>query len=122
MTSFDIHRGTLPTTVDRMASGGSFGGKASYVARNPTELLNNVENIAGRSEEATRIQQYLGAKEEAMARGLTEEQAKLIGSRAARENTVNFGRFGEYGPVLNALIPYYGSGVQGSRLTIRHLK
>ena len=45
-----------------------------------------------------------------------------MGARAARENSVNFGRRGEYGSAMNAALLYLNAGIQGSRLLIRNLK
>ena len=69
-----------------------------------------------------RIQQYIGNKQAALAKGMTEAQARTYAARAARENSTNFARHGELGTVMNNTILYINAGIQGSRLLVRNLK
>lgn len=121
-TSFDIARSQLPQTIEKIRSGKSVLGKIKYTARHPGELLRAIENIVGRSEELTRIQQFRGTKEAFLKTGRTAEDATILASRAARENTVNFARRGEWGSVLNSAFLYLNANIQGSRLLVRGLK
>lgn len=121
-TSFDISRNEVVPTIERIRAGKSIKSKIKYTVRHPGELLRAVENILGRSEELTRMQQYNGAKRVALKEGWSEADAQIIASRAARENTVNFARRGEWGQIINAMIPYAGAGIQGSRTFVRSMK
>ena len=120
-TSFDIARNQVPLTLERIRAGKSIGSKILYTVKHPSELLRAVENIVGRSEEFTRIQQYAGTKGAELTKGMSEEQAKIIAARAARENTVNFARRGEWGQVLNSAFLYLNASIQGTRTFVRNL-
>lgn len=122
MTSFDVVRDSVKPTLKGIMADKSRLSKAKYVAKNPSQWFRAVEDAIGRSEEVTRMQQYLGNKQAALAEGATEAQARVIAARAARENSTNFARRGEWGTVMNNTILYLNAGIQGSRLLIRNLK
>jgi hypothetical protein len=122
MTSFDVVRDSVKPTLKSVMADKSRVSKALYVAKNPKEWFRAVEDAIGRSEEVTRMQQYLGNKQAALADGATEAQARTIAARAARENSTNFARRGEWGTVMNNTILYLNAGIQGSRLLVRNLK
>lgn len=121
-TSFDIARDQLPQTVARIRSNKNVASKIAYTVRHPGELLRTVENIIGRSEELTRIQQYAGTKQAALKAGRTAQDAQIIAAEAARENTANFSRSGEWGRALNGAVMYLNASIQGSRSLIRAFK
>lgn len=121
-TSFDIARNQAFPTIEKLRSGKSVASKIKYVAKNPGELLRAVENIVSRSEELTRIMQYRGTKVAMLYQGMSEEAAKIAASRAARENTVNFARRGEWGQVLNSTFLYINANIQGTRTFLRTFK
>lgn len=125
-TSLDMGRQQLESTVDRIRSGRSVGAKMNYVVRHPikstADLFRAVENIIGRSEEFTRIQQYRGHREAALKDGLSKKEADVTGAMASHRNSTNFARRGEWGPALNASVLYLGAGIQGSRLLISKLR
>jgi hypothetical protein len=118
-TSFDIARDAPNLTVEALRAGKSLGSKIKYTVTRPSELLRAVEDIIGRGEELTRIQQYAGTKNGLLAQGRTAEDAALLGAKAARENTANFARKGEFSRVLNAVIPFFNAGIQGARQLTR---
>lgn len=120
-TSFDIARNQVAKTVESIRAGRSIGSRILYTAKHPSELFRAVENIVARSEELTRIQQYQGTKASLIKEGMKEAEAKIAASKAARENTVNFARHGEWGPVLNSAFLYLNAGIQGSRTLVRNL-
>lgn len=122
MTSFDVARDKAKPTLKSIVADKNVATRAKYVVTNPKEWFRAVEDIIGRSEEITRIQQYAGNKQAALAEGMTEAQARRAGARAARENSTNFARRGEWGTVMNNTILYLNAGIQGSRLLIRNLK
>ena len=118
-TSFDIARDQAKQTIEKIRSNRSIGAKIKYIAKNPSELLRSVEDIIGRGEELTRIQQYAGTKKALLKQGRIAEDANIIAAKAARENTANFSRRGEWGKVLNSTFLYLNAGIQGSRSLVR---
>lgn len=122
MTSFDVARDAVKPTLKGVVADKSRISKLKFVAKNPSQWFRQLEDAVGRSEEVARIQQYIGNKQAALAQGMTEAQARVYAARAARENSTNFARRGEYGTVLNNTILYINAGIQGSRLLIRKLK
>lgn len=121
-TSFDIARDAPVQNVKMIRSGRNAGAKTLYTVTHPGQLLRAFENTIGRSEELTRAMQYFGNKQAALKSGESESAAKIIAADAARNNTVNFARAGDYGRVLNSVLPYLNAGVQGSRTLLRNLK
>lgn len=120
-TSFDLARNQAAPTIERLVSRKSLGGKIKYTVKHPSELLRAVEDVIARSEEFTRISQYKGTKEALIKKGMSEERATVGAARAARENTINFARHGEYGKILNSVWLYLNAGIQGTRTFIRNL-
>lgn len=118
-TSFDVFRAQPTLDVARIRSGRSLPSKIAYTVKHPGELLRAVEDIMGRTEELTRIQQYKGTYDALIKQGRTIEDARLLAAKAARENTANFARGGDFSKVINAVLPYFSAGVQGTRATLR---
>lgn len=121
-TSFDISRNQVNQTVSRIRSGRNAISKIKYTVTHPQELLRIVEDIIGRSEEFTRMQQYRGTKKALLGKGLNEKNAVIGGARAARDSTVNFARRGEWGTVLNSAFLYLNASIQGTRTLLTNLK
>lgn len=119
-TSFDLSRSQVPKTVARIRAERSAVTRAGYVARHPAQLLREAEDLLARGEEFTRIQQYVAEKQAALKSGLPEAEARIAAARAARENSVNFARRGEWGTVLNSTFLYLNAGIQGSRTLVRN--
>jgi hypothetical protein len=59
-TQLDIARQAPDLTVARVRADRNVGSKIAYTATRPQELLRAIENIVGRGEEVTRVQQYRG--------------------------------------------------------------
>ena len=121
-TSFDIYREQLPKTIEKIRAGRTLTGKILHTVKNPAEMLRSIEDVIGRSEEFTRLMQYTQTKEVMLKKGFTEERAMIEAAKAARENTVNFARHGEFGQVLNSVFLYLNAGIQGSRTLVRNLQ
>lgn len=121
-TSFDLSRNQLKPTVGRIRGQKNVGTKVLYEITHPQDLLRSVEDIIGKSEELTRVQQFNGMKQALIKEGRTVEDATILAAKAARENTANFARGGEWTTPLNAAIPYINAGIQGSRSLVRNLK
>jgi len=121
-TSFDLYRNQVGTTVKQIRATRTPLRAAFYTVTHPGQLLRAVENIVGRAEELTRIQQYRGTKEALISKGMDVKNAGIEGARMAREASVNFARRGEWGAVLNNAFLYLNAGIQGSRTLVRNLK
>lgn len=118
-TSMDIARNQIPATVEKIRASTSIKSRIFYTAKHPSELFRAVEDIVGRGEELTRIQQFHGTRKALLSEGRTATDATIEAAKAARENTANFARHGEWGPVLNSAFLYLNAGIQGSRSLIR---
>lgn len=121
-TSFDIGRDVSRGTIDKIRSGRSVTTSALYTVTHPGDLVRSVENLIGRSEEFGRASQYFGNKKAALDMGMSSADAKIYGADAARWNSTNFARHGEFGLVVNSTIPYLNAGIQGARILMRNLK
>jgi hypothetical protein len=121
-TSMDIARNQVKPTIEAIRAGRSAGSRLSYTIKHPQSLLRTVEDIIGKSEELTRIQQFNGMKQQLIKEGYSIKDATILAGKASRENTANFGRRGEWGTVLNAAIPYLNAGIQGARSLVRSIK
>lgn len=117
-TSFDIARPQVKETVERIRSQRNLPSRIKYTVTHPSEMLRTIENIIGKSEELTRMTQYKGMKDALIKEGMNENNAKIVAAKAARENTANFSRKGEWGNVINT-VPYLNAGIQGSRAFVR---
>ena len=119
MTSVDYTRDALKPTLKQIAESKTKFNNVVFNAKNPKKWFSSIEDIISRSEQVTRIQQYKGAFEAAIERGVDVETAKILAARAARENSTNFARRGEWGTVMNNVFLYLNAGIQGSRRMIR---
>lgn len=121
-TSYDIARNAPKQNVRSIRLQKNAGTKTLYTVTTPTQLFRAAENAIGRSEEFNRALQYFGNKQAALKGGSSAEEAQILGAHAARNNTVNFARAGDYGRVVNSVLPYLNAGIQGSRTFLRNLK
>lgn len=128
-TSFDIARNQAEASLVEarglkglIKGEGTAKSKIKYVADTPARLLRAVEDVVGRSEELTRLQQFAGTEKALIKAGRTPEDARILAAKAARENTANFARRGEWGQVLNSAFLYLNASIQGSRSFIRALE
>lgn len=118
-TSIDVFRNQIPTSIERIRNTGTTASKIKYTLTKPSELLRFVEDVVSKSEEVTRMQQFRGMRDALIAEGRTSKDASILAAKAARENTTNFFRRGEWGTVLNSAFLYLNAGIQGSRTFIR---
>lgn len=84
--------------------------------------VRSLEDLIGVTEKATRFQNFKGAYQEALKSGLTEREALQQATLAARKNTTDFNRAGDWGRVLNGFIPYFNASIQGTRTMARSFK
>ena len=110
-TSFDLTKPNLKLTAANIRKRGSNLGP-----------LSKIEDVIGRSEEYTRVQQYKATKEYWLKKGMSESQAQNKATIAAQQNSADFARAGDLGQILNAWLPYTNAGVQGTRSTLRAAK
>lgn len=121
-TSFDIARGQEKAAVSKLRAKRNIAERAKYIVKNPGDLFRALEDIVGRSEELTRLQQFNGTKQAMLKQGANEKTATLLAAKAARENTANFYRSGEWGKVLNGAFLYLNASIQGSRALVRSFR
>src|SRR5690606_6344290 len=69
-----------------------------------------------------RIQNFTGTRDALIRQGVSPQQAQILAADAARNTTANFHRSGEWGRVLNVVLPYFNAGIQGSRQLVRSFK
>lgn len=110
-TSFDLTKPNLKRTAEHIRKQGDKLG-----------ALDKIEDVIGRSEEYTRIQQYKATKEYWLKKGLSEAEAQNKATIAAQQNSADFARSGDLGQILNAWLPYTNAGAQGTRSTLRAAK
>ena len=65
-------------------------------------------------ENAARLSAYKVVKEEGLANGMTEADARANAASVAKNLTVNFNRKGELAPVLNSAYLFFNATIQGS--------
>lgn len=118
-TSFDVNRASPATTAEAIRSGRSSKDRALYLVKNPGEMFRAFENVIGRPEEATRIQQFMAQFQSDIKKGLQPEDALVNATEAARQVTADFSRHGNFGPVMRAFQPYLTAGFAGSRALVR---
>lgn len=121
-TSFDIARNQPKLTVDMLRAQANTLTNAKFLVTNPKQLFRAVEDIFSRPEELTRMQQFIGTKNTLMKSGVDRQTAELLAGKAARENSINFLRKGEWGTVLNSAFLYLNAGIQGARTVLRSAK
>lgn len=120
-TSFDISRAAPELSVAKLTSAKGAGTSAKYIARNPKEWLRAVEDLVGRSEEVTRIQQYAGTKASLLKQGRTLEDATILAADASRNNTLDFIKNGSWAKIFNSVIPYFSAAIRGGETYTRRL-
>jgi len=118
-TSFDISRNQAPKTLKQIRANRNVASKALYTVTHPGQLLRAAENIMSRTEEFTRAQQYVGTKRALMKEGRTVSDAVIEASKQSRSASGNFARRGEWGQVVNAVVPYLNASIQGNRSLIQ---
>lgn len=120
-TSFDISRAAPELSVAKLTSAKGAGTSAKYIARNPKEWLRAVEDLVGRSEEVTRLQQYAGTKAALLKQGRTLEDATILAADASRNNTLDFIKNGSWAKIFNSVVPYFSAAVRGGETYTRRL-
>ena len=117
-TSLDLTR-DVAKTVKQLRAEATPWSKAGYNVTSPVRLLNAVEDFVGRAETVTRLQVFKNARDDFRKQGYSAEDAETLAADLARNVTANFARRGEWGTVLNAVIPFFNATVQGTR-TLRN--
>lgn len=82
-------------------------------------VVRKVENINSATENLTRFQNYVGQFKKGLKDGLDIETAQANAIQAARENSVDFSRSGDWAPFLKIFNPFANANIQGSRSLIR---
>jgi hypothetical protein len=122
-SSFDIYGGKNPATLERLqASGQGRIPTLQLYARKPGEVFGAVERFLAAPEEATRAQQWKVGYDDAISRGLSEDEARIAGDYAARWTTANFRRAGDLGAMSNVLALFANARIQGIRASLRRVQ
>lgn len=81
-----------------------------YRHKNPVTILQNLTNII---EHSTRLAVNEKTYNDLIKKDYSHEQASAIAAMEGRESSTDFSRAGEYGAVLNRIIPFFNAGIQG---------
>lgn len=81
--------------------------------------IRTIEDINSITEKATRFQNFEGIYKNAIKKGLPEEEAIKEAVLAARRNSVDFNKGGDFTRVVNLFIPYFNASVQGTRNVVQ---
>lgn len=85
-------------------------------------IVRKVENINSATENLTRFQNYFGTYKNALKKGLDPDTAMKNAVQAARENSVDFSRSGDWAPFLKIFNPFANANIQGARSLGRAFK
>lgn len=102
-------------------------GRAAQAARNPVKYIlrshpiHVLQELSKLTENSTRLAVYEKTKTELLAAGVPEAEARMRAAIEAREASTDFGRAGEYGRVINRIIPFFNASIQGNDKLIRAL-
>lgn len=112
ITQYDLTRNVKGSNeiIARKAGGRKIG--AYQAAIHAVRTLEDANSI---TEKATRFQNFKGIYEDSIKQGRNHEQAVQDATLAALTHTVNFGRAGSAGRILNLIIPYSNAAIQGGR-------
>lgn len=81
--------------------------------------IRTVEDINSITEKATRFQNFKGIYNNAIKKGLPEEEAIKEAVLAARRNSVDFNKGSDFSRVVNLFIPYFNASIQGTRNVVQ---
>lgn len=119
MTQFDLVRNLKQTNeiIDNIRGGRKAQTKNAIL--HPVRTLEDMNSI---TEKATRFQNFKGMYDKAIADGKPHQRAIQEAQTAALENSINFGRAGDVGRMINLLIPYTNAAIQGGRQTVKTVR
>ncbi len=92
--------------------------KRFLMHKSPITILQEITNLF---EYSTRFAVFRKTVDDLVAAGVPYEQAVAEGAMEARESSTDFARMGEYGAVLNRIIPFFNAGIQGNDKLYRSL-
>lgn len=79
--------------------------------KSPITILQEITNLF---EYSTRFAVFRKTVDDLVASGVPYDQATSTAAIEARESSTDFSRMGEYGAVLNRIIPFFNAGIQGN--------
>lgn len=118
-TQFDLLRGEKNAAqLSRELRMGGVGKTINRVL-SPIKTLEDAVSI---TEKATRYQNFLGMENKLLSEGATKPKALQEATLAAWQNSTDFNRYGDWAKTINLLVPYFNSGIQGTRQLTRAFK
>lgn len=112
-------------TISDLAKGK--GAKIFSTVTNPTKWLSTLEDAISTAENLTRTQQFRATRQGLKSKGIVNPfdmpTADILDAlKAGRETTVDFGKMGTWGKVLNSAFVYLNAGIQGTRTVTNAFK
>lgn len=114
-TSFDFFRNPSKQTLSKLVAERSPKSKFIYNVKNPSEFLRAVEDFVGKVEQLPRLKEYKAVYDQSIARGLGEEEARSLATRAAREATTDFLRSGTWSREADSYVMFLQAGINSKR-------
>jgi hypothetical protein len=87
--------------------------------RTIAELYRLIEDGAARSESMGRLRVYETTKQDLIARGMPEADARLHAVRESNNALPNYMRYGQWGKALNPIFMYFNASIQGQRAFVK---
>ena len=111
--------------LNRSAGGVSF--RWDKFVKNPAKFiihshpLTLLQAFSKLTENSTRLAVYEKSRADLMSQGMSETEARARAAIDSREASTDFGRSGEYGRIINMMIPFFNATVQGNDKMMRAL-
>lgn len=112
LTSYDLTRNAKST---KQLVNSIRGGNKVKIVQKLKSPIRTLEDVASVTEKSTRFQNFRGEYRVALKQGLPSDQAYQKAAIGAWQNSVDFARAGEWGRVLNQVLPYWNPATQGVR-------
>lgn len=117
----DVFR-KMGKTVKQVRAERNLGSNIAFKSVRPNQWLRTLENTIGKTEELTRTQNARAYFESAIKSGKSKDIAMREAADAYNKVSVDFLRAGSIGRQLNAAIPFYNPGIQGTRTFLSAMK
>jgi hypothetical protein len=121
---FTFERKEAPQTLNRIRATRSIKNAGAYYVdpRNWGDFVKTFENLVQSPSELSRYNAFKRKRAELLKQGVDERTANVSAAEFARNALTDFARYGELGKVMEAFIPYFNAGIQGTRSMIKLAK